>query len=183
MKTRQITKRILMFEEFNEGEIYDFVKLNFELIEKFTLGFSREISTDTKKFLLDSGFSLLLCDNLVLNEKPESNNADSNKAQDNTQIIHKVRSGEEIITESSIMLLGDVANGATIRAYNVSVFGNVSGIIEANGEFIVLKKLISGRLVLQDEVLDSLLVNKINENDCLKIVIKNGSKISIKTLT
>lgn len=182
MKTRQITKRILMFEEFNEGEMCEFVKLNFELIDKFTLGFSKEISADTKQFLLDSGFSLLICDNLILNEKLESNNLDFNKNQDNTQIIYKIRSGEEIITESSIMILGDVASGATIKAHNVSIFGNVSGTIEANGEFIVLKKLLSGRLVLQDEVLDSLLVNKINENDCLKIVIKNGSKISIKIL-
>ena len=99
------------------------------------------------------------------------------------KIIHKIRSGEEISAQGSLSILGDITSGAKVSASgSVTVFGNCYGVLEVGGEFLILRSLQSGYIVFNGEILSADMLAKINANDKLKIIIKNGTNIVIKDI-
>ena len=100
------------------------------------------------------------------------------------KIIHKIRSGEEISAQGSLSILGDITSGAKVSASgSVTVFGDCYGVLEVGGEFLILRSLQSGYISFNNEILSADMLAKINANDKLKIIIKEGANIVIKDIT
>ncbi|OBV29481.1 hypothetical protein BKN38_05990 [Helicobacter sp. CLO-3] len=106
----------------------------------------------------------------------------ANATQNADKIIYKVRSGEEIISQGNVIIIGDVANGARVVAKNAVILGDCSGSVEIAGEFIILKKLRAGYLKIGDEVLGKEMIDLINASEHLNIVAKNSDNILIKEI-
>lgn len=111
-----------------------------------------------------------------------TNKTIANAAQNADKIIYKVRSGEEIISQGNVIIVGDVANGARVVAKNAVILGDCSGSVEIAGEFIILKKLRAGYLKIGDEVLGKEMIDLINASEHLNIVAKNSDNILIKEI-
>lgn len=120
--------------------------------------------------------------NLTQKNTP-SNEANANIATKIPKIIHKVRSGEEIIESNSLQILGDISSGAKVSTKgSVTVFGDCYGVLEVEGEFLILRKLKSGYILFNGEKLNADMLARINANDKLKIIIKSGLNFSIKDI-
>ena len=111
-----------------------------------------------------------------------TNKTIANATQNADKIIYKVRSGEEIISQCNVIIIGDVANGARVVAKNAVILGDCSGSVEIAGEFIILKKLRAGYLKIGDEVLGKEMIDLINASEHLNIVAKNSDNILIKEI-
>ncbi|MGX2971941.1 septum site-determining protein MinC [Helicobacter sp. T3_23-1059] len=120
--------------------------------------------------------------NLTQKNTP-SNEVNANIATKIPKIIHKVRSGEEIIESNSLQILGDISSGAKVSTKgSVTVFGDCYGVLEVEGEFLILRKLKSGYILFNGEKLNADMLARINANDKLKIIIKSGLNFSIKDI-
>ena len=120
--------------------------------------------------------------NLTQKNTP-SNEENANIATKIPKIIHKVRSGEEIIESNSLQILGDISSGAKVSTKgSVTVFGDCYGVLEVEGEFLILRKLKSGYILFNGEKLNADMLARINANDKLKIIIKSGLNFSIKDI-
>lgn len=205
MKTRQHNQRVIVLEEQNEDDIIKFLHKNALLLMRFVINFKSPISQNLQSTLKELNLCYFVG---VIESKPtqseqekiENLNTDSTKeilgtkySQDDldkpkscansTKIIHKVRSGEEITHNGSLHILGDITSGAKVSASgSVTIFGNCYGVLEVKGEFLILRKLHSGYIVFDDEKLNADMLAKINANDNLKIIIKNGTNIIIKDI-
>jgi len=98
------------------------------------------------------------------------------------KIFERIRSGEEVQYDGSIVVLGNVANGARVKAgNNVIIFGDCKGSIDLNGEFLILRYFTSGYINFQGEIMSPQIIAKINQNHCLKIIKKINGKVSNST--
>ncbi|MGX3043866.1 hypothetical protein [Helicobacter sp. T3_23-1056] len=117
------------------------------------------------------------------NNANDTNNANAPIATKIPKIIHKVRSGEEIIESNSLQILGDISSGAKISTKgSATVFGDCYGVLEVEGEFLILRRLKSGYILFNGEKLNADMLARINANDKLKIIIKSGLNFSIKDI-
>lgn len=205
MKTRQHNQRVIVLEEQNEDDIIKFLHKNALLLMRFVINFKSPISQNLQSTLKELNLCYFVG---VIESKPtpseqekiEKLNTDSKKealeaksSQDDldkpkscvnsTKIIHKVRSGEEITHNGHLHILGDITSGAKVNASgSVTIFGDCYGVLEVSGEFLILRRLHSGYIVFDDEKLNADMLAKINANDNLKIIIKNGANIIIKDI-
>lgn len=207
MKTRQHNQRVIVLEEQNEDDIIKFLHKNALLLMRFVINFKSPISQNLQSTLKELNLCYFIG---VIESKPtqseqekiEKLNADSTNQKEaletkssqddldkpkscanSTKIIHKVRSGEEITHNGSLHILGDITSGAKVNASgSVTIFGDCYGVLEVRGEFLILRKLHSGYIVFDDENLNADMLAKINANDNLKIIIKNGANIIIKDI-
>ena len=82
--------------------------------------------------ILDEDFELDSKFKEKLSEKTES--IEEETVSDSTGVFHKgnVRSGSEIVFDTSVIIMGDINAGATVRSKgNVIVLGSVRGIVHA----------------------------------------------------
>lgn len=207
MKTRQHNQRVIVLEEQNEDDIIKFLHKNALLLMRFVINFKSPISQNLQSTLKELNLCYFVG---VIESKPtqseqekiEKLNADSTSQRESleakssqndldkpkscansTKIIHKVRSGEEITHNGHLHILGDITSGAKISASgSVTIFGDCYGVLEVRGEFLILRRLHSGYIVFDDEKLNADMLAKINANDNLKIIIKNGANIIIKDI-
>ncbi|ETD22511.1 septum site-determining protein MinC [Helicobacter macacae] len=205
MKTRQHNQRVIVLEEQNENDIIKFLHKNALLLMRFVINFKSPISQNLQSTLKELNLCYFVgvieskptqseqekIENLntdstkeILGTKSSQNDLDKPKSCANsTKIIHKVRSGEEITHNGSLHILGDITSGAKVSASgSVTIFGDCYGVLEVKGEFLILRKLHSGYIVFDDEKLNADMLAKINANDNLKIIIKNGTNIIIKDI-
>lgn len=204
LKTRQHNQRVIVLEEQNEDDIIKFLHKNALLLMRFVINFKSPISQHLQSTLKELNLCYFVG---VIDSKPtqsqqenlEKQNTDSQKeilsakqdildkaksCANSTKIVHKVRSGEEIAHNGHLHILGDITSGAKVSTSgSVTVFGDCYGVIEVGGEFLILRRLHSGYIMFDDEKLNADMLAKINANDNLKIIIKNGANIIIKDIT
>lgn len=99
--------------------------------------------------------------------------------------IHRiVRSGEEIHHNGDIVIESRVNSGARIVAEgNLYLFGECSGSIEAQGDFIICHKIFTPAILLQDTIISQDILHTINQSNALfKMIFKNGDNIETKDL-
>ena len=182
MKTQQKSQKLFILEDGSPEEYEDFIQKTFPLLKHSMLVFHTDIPQSLKQKITALGLSFCIQNgdaNLIDSTKPKPES--SNHTQD--LIIHKVRSGEEIISKGNIIILGNVANGARIKSdKNITIFGDCEGVVEVGGKFLILSKLKSGHITFKDETLSSDIIEKINSSSCLKIIIKSNDRISLKEI-
>ena len=200
MKTRQKRQQILSFHEGSNEEYSAFITKNASVLRAFVLHFDSPLDKKLQALCVDLGLCYIVGalpeGRITKIEDLDSVSSESNSSEskapnaDTTvastispKIIHKVRSGEEIYTQSDIVILGDLANGAHISTSgNVTIFGDCEGAIEVGGEFLIMRNLKSGHIRFGTEMLQETIIAKLNANSHLKIIIKNSGKILVKEL-
>ena len=201
MKTRQHNQRVIVLEEQNEDDIIKFLHKNALLLMRFVINFKSPISQNLQSTLKELNLCYFVG---VIDSKPTQSEQEkiehlnteileAKSSKDNLdkptpcakdiKIIHKVRSGEEITHNGSLHILGDITSGAKLSASgSVTIFGDCYGVVEVGGEFLILRRVHSGYVVFDNEKLNADMLAKINANDNLKIIIKNGANIIIKDI-
>jgi len=111
----------------------------------------------------------------------ESKEEESLEKRNKTVVFNRpIRSGEEIVSKSDIIIFGRVNSGSKIKAYgNIEVFGEIDSLIECEGEFMLLRKISLGNVIFNGEVLDKKLFADMSK--IKKVTYYNG-KIEIKDL-
>ncbi|MDE7235933.1 septum site-determining protein MinC [Helicobacter japonicus] len=208
IKTRQ--RKIVLFE-FEENrdtqECIAFITKHLPLLKYHTLGFRGQIAQELESFLHSHHLSFALLsgelptrdmksylqkesvalvkDSKKDNDTPRDEAKYEQNAFERTLWIHRiVRSGEEIHHNGDIVIESRVNSGARIVAEgNLYLFGECSGSIEAQGDFIICHKIFTPAILLQDTIISQDILHTINQSNALfKMIFKNGDNIETKDL-
>jgi len=89
-----------------------------------------------------------------------------------------IRSGEEINEELPVVVFGRINSGAKLFCtQSVSIYGIIDGLVQCDGEYIVLYGLSSrGNLIFNGEIID----REFLQNDVLQKITVINSKVEIK---
>lgn len=183
IKAKQKNIRIFEFSGGTSEQYIEFINKNFVLLRGYLLVFKEQISQNLIDFLISMKIDYLISLN-QLNSRDISLNTPLVSVSSDIEIFNRnIRSGEEIENNNDVVLLGNLNNGAKISSNgNVSIFGKCDGIVECNGEYILLKAVASGHIIFKEQILPQEVVEKVNSNDLLKIITKNGDTIVIKEI-
>ncbi|MBE0492537.1 MAG: septum site-determining protein MinC [Sulfurospirillum sp.] len=97
--------------------------------------------------------------------------------QKSMAIYHRpIRSGEEIYEEIPVVVFGRINSGAKLFCtQSVSIYGQVDGLVQCDGEFLVLMGVgEKGHVVFNGEILDK---TNIKSNQLQKISRKDGKNL------
>ncbi|PAF51588.1 septum site-determining protein MinC [Helicobacter sp. 13S00477-4] len=182
VKTRQKNIKVFEFSGANTTEYIDFIKKNFILLKDYLLVFREQIDMNLKEMLEELKIIYIVSENDI---KGRENNLSKFTIQKEPTRIYSrsIRSGEEIESVNELIFLNNVNNGARIFSEsNISIFGKCEGIVECGGEYLMLRKVVSGYIIFCGEILSTEVIEKINSNDSIKIITKVGDSISIKEI-
>ena len=146
---------------------------------------SGELPTRDMKSYLQKESVALVKDSKKDNDTPRDEAKYEQNAFERTLWIHRiVRSGEEIHHNGDIVIESRVNSGARIVAEgNLYLFGECSGSIEAQGDFIICHKIFTPAILLQDTIISQDILHTINQSNALfKMIFKNGDNIETKDL-
>ncbi len=89
-----------------------------------------------------------------------------------------VRSGEMIEHEGGVTIFGRLNSGAKVVARGaVEIYGDVDGMVECEGEYMILKRIGRGHVLFNGDILDAEAFD-----GTLKRVLKRGESFEIKDL-
>ncbi|GMB96227.1 septum site-determining protein MinC [Helicobacter sp. NHP22-001] len=194
LRARQKQIRCFELEGAESQEYLNFIDKNAPLLKNYLLLFKTPIPPEVQQSLqrheLAYSFSSSelrgkVGDQIVLygalEKEPEPPKAPESPQ---VQIYERhIRSGEEINSPCSLVILGNVNHGAKIHTeQNINVYGRCEGIIICMGVYMVLQNVYSPHLVFQGKILSQAHLGRINENTKLKLITKNGDIISIKDI-
>ena len=93
-------------------------------------------------------------------------------------ITKLVRSGERIVNNGDILVFNRVNSGAEIDSQNnICIFGECSGDVKCEGEFLILSKIIKGKVMFQGEIITpNMLKYKLN------LIYKENNNLNIKDI-
>ncbi|OQX74494.1 MAG: hypothetical protein B6D59_02300 [Campylobacteraceae bacterium 4484_4] len=67
-----------------------------------------------------------------------------------------VRSGEEIVTEGNVTIFGRLNSGAKVIAGGVvEIYGDVDGMVQCDGDYMIVRNLGRGHIIFDGNILDS----------------------------
>ncbi|PAF43333.1 septum site-determining protein MinC [Helicobacter sp. 11S03491-1] len=182
IKTRQKNIKAFELSGGKSSEYIDFITKNFVLLKDYLLIFKEPIEPEMSNLLQELQINYIFSQTQLRGR--ETQNSQELHPQVKTQIYQRnIRSGEEIESFGELVLLGNVNNGAKINSdKSISIFGKCDGVVICGGEYLILKSVYSGHIVFCGEILPQKIIEKINSNDLLKIITKNGDNISIKEI-
>ncbi len=175
MKAKQKNLRIFDIEITSDEEFFAYMKKNQILLKDFFLLINGHISDDVVKFLDEEGFCYKLakdCNIKIPSKQTSSENRDIMEPKANTSqpatkhtvvrevvrtlVRHQpVRSGVEIVHEGDITLFARVNSAAKVIAEgNVEAYGTIDGVIQCDGEYMIVKDLGKGHIIFNGEILD-----------------------------
>ncbi|HIO90606.1 MAG TPA: hypothetical protein EYG69_02425 [Campylobacterales bacterium] len=198
MKAKQ--KKIRVFDIIVESEenFFSYMEKNLILLKDYLLLVSGEVTPRVTDFLSSNGLCFVLVDSCSIKTKttPIPSSIESKpvaqepKTQTITEVVTKekivttkvinkpVRSGAVVEYDGDIVVFGRVNSGAKIVSEaNIQLFDKVDGIVEANGEFMILKSIDKGYVVFNGDILE-----KDDFDGSLKKVIKNDDGYTIEAL-
>ncbi len=186
----------------SDDELLEFLKKSLPLFKGYLLVFDH-LSDCVKEFLDSSDVDyvknkhLRFADNKektanILKKINVQNNIESQK-NDNlystsqnidlssvkSKFITKlVRSGERIVNNGDILVFNRVNSGAEIDSQNnICIFGECSGDVKCEGEFLILSKIIKGKVMFQGEIITpNMLKYKLN------LIYKENNNLNIKDI-
>jgi len=66
-----------------------------------------------------------------------------------------IRSGEEIVSEGDITIFGRVNSAAkVISEGNVEIYGTIDGLVQCNGNYMIVKELGKGHIIFNGDILE-----------------------------
>ena len=81
-----------------------------------------------------------------------------------------IRSGEEVIHDGDITIFGRVNSAAKVLAEgNVEIYGCIDGLVQCDGEYMIIKEIGKGYVVFNGDILEKELFNgKLKKVTCSK---------------
>ena len=182
MKAKQKKIRVFDIQVEDEAKFFEFMDKNFILIKDYLLLVGGEVTPKIEEYLKENSLCYLLsneCNIKLIDGK--SNQPQPTQIQEpqttqtqkeiivqekiiyqesastnKTRVINKpVRSGEVIEEDSDIVIFSRINSGAkVISEGNITVFEVIDGVVEANGDFIILKSIGKGYVVFNGDILE-----------------------------
>ncbi len=192
MKVRQKSIRIYEIITNNYDKVLNFVQRRGDSLNGYLLVIKTEndkikeyfLHTDLQVKFIDMEFEFVSPKQAENEEKksedfknPVNIATNKDKVDDNTpkhstktEIFDKiVRSGEEIVRDCKLIFLNKINDGAKIYSSDViEVYGEVSGKVVCDGEYMIVKKSKKGSIVFQNEEMEAF--------EKLSFVSRNGIK-------
>lgn len=191
-----------ILDDKNDGDLLEFLKKNLPLFKGYLLVFDN-LSESIKEFLDSNDVDyiknkhLRFMDNKdrvthIVNElnkqqiisHQDNYNTSSSRQNINLHFLKSkfitklVRSGESIISDGDILVFNRVNSGAEIESQNnICIFGECSGDVKCEGEFLILSKIVKGKVVFQGEIITpNMLKYKLN------LIYKDDNNLNIKDI-
>ena len=195
MKVKQKNIRIFDINIEDEQEFFEYFEKNLIILKEYFLFLSGEITPAIENYLNEKGISFKDANGCDIKSFQKNGNShvlnNSEKIVQNQIVIQEenvceaikpklvnktLRSGEEIIHDGGVTVFGRVNSGAKIMSEgNVEIFGLVDGMVQCDGDYMILKGINKGHVIFNGDILD-------NEefDDKLKKVIKHSGGYMIK---
>lgn len=192
IKAKQKNLRVFDIEIENENDFFTYMEKNYVLLKEYPLVLSGNTSEQIRSYLDEKQLLYLGKETLSRigfrsknsfseqqNDEKSGKNPDSTPSIGQTLVYNRpIRSGEIIESDGDIVILNRVNSGAKIRAQgNVQIFGELDGIAECEGEFMILQKIRSGHAVFDGEIL-----NSETFDGALKKIMKKEDRILIEEI-
>ncbi len=197
MKVKQKNVRVFDIYIESEQEFFEYFEKNLIILKEYFLFLTGEVTLKIEEYLNEHGVCFKNVNGCNIKSLQKNGNS-SYLIEQNIQnistvqeqhsvvtkeikpkIINKpLRSGEEIVYDGNVIVFGRVNSGAKIISNgNVEVFGTVDGMIQCDGEYMILKEVKKGHIIFNGDILD----NK-EFDDNLKKVLKQGDSYVIKDI-
>jgi len=181
MKVKQKKIRVFDIVVDKEAKFFEFMEKNLLLIKDYLLLVEGEVTPKIKEFLETNGLCFVLsngCNIKKIDSAETSKNVKPKEEQkvetvqpqviiqeqavchdslsQKTKVLNKpVRSGEVIEHDGDVVIFSRVNSGAkVISEGNITVFETIDGVIEANGDFIIVNSVGKGYVVFNGDILD-----------------------------
>lgn len=186
VRAKQKSIRVFIFEEAKSDEMIAYLRKNSILLRSYLLLFKGALPKEVQECLKEEGLRFL-----EEFESKESGNSEPNSLGETppisptpkkeerepipTLVLRRtVRSGEEIVAAGDVSIFGRINSGARICAQgNVQIFGEVQGVVECEGEYMILGKITQGSVLFGGEILDSSLF----EGALKEVYLHDGSVV------
>ncbi|WP_104732488.1 septum site-determining protein MinC [Helicobacter salomonis] len=195
LQTRQKQVRCFELSKAHKDQYLNFIHKNAPLLQDYLLLFKAPPEIEVLEALEHYGLAYSIStkelkgknsDQIVIYEATQALSVVEPKAPltERVQIFERhIRSGEEIDSTASLIFLGNINHGAKIVSeQNISIYGRCEGIIICMGACMVLKNVYSSHITFQGQILSDTLIERINENEKLKLITKNDDIIQIKDI-
>lgn len=179
MKAKQKNLRIFDIEVISDDEFFAYMNKNEILLKDFFLLLNGHISDAVTNYLDEHGFCYKLAKDchikiptkqtsgekraIMEQKQPQTQAVSTAKKQVEiireplkTLVIHQpVRSGVEITHAGDVTIFGRVNSAAKVLADgNVEVYGIIDGLIQCDGEYMIVKELGKGHIIFNGDILD-----------------------------
>ena len=199
MKVKQKKIRVFDIVVDKEAKFFEFMDKNLLLIKDYLLLVEGEVTPRIKEFLETNGLCFVLSNGCNIkkidlskssratqtSKSASSANPLKQQAQNKEQVTHQrslsqktkvinkpVRSGEVIEHSGDVVIFSRVNSGAkVISEGNVTVFETIDGVIEANGDFIIVNSVGKGYVVFNGDILDK---NNFSDGKIKKVIKTTG---------
>ncbi len=200
MKVKQKKIRVFDIVIDSEEKFFDYMKKNLILLKDYLLLIDGLVTEKIENFLEQNSLCYVLQQNCNLKtiqakSQPQSTQPiveptkveivkeviyqDSETKIQNTKVINKpIRSGAVYESEADIVIFNRVNSGAKVVSEgNISVYGEIDGVVEANGDFAVIKSIGKGYVIFNGDILE-----KEDFDGGLKKVLKSEDGYKIEDL-
>jgi septum site-determining protein MinC len=173
MKAKQKNIRVFELNIENEDDFFSYMDKNIILLKDYLLLINGTLTSKMQEYLDEKGCcyksmqgcSLKLGAKEVRNQTKEESKpieivqyieVEDEKSEPTTLTFHTpIRSGTIVEHDGDITIFGRVNSGAkVICGGNLSVFDMIDGIVECDGDYMILKDIQKGYAVFNGDILD-----------------------------
>lgn len=172
IKARQKNLRVFEISLEDSAEFQTYIEKNFPLLREYLLVLDGEVSPEIQTFLAAKNLCYMHKDGCMGSafqirsaQKSEENDQNDEKCTESEQkplsngtaLVYNrpIRSGEEIMTDRDVVIFGRINSGAkVITGGNLQVYGDLDGIVQVDGEYMIIKKIGLGHAVFNGDILE-----------------------------
>ncbi len=177
MRAKQKNLRIFELEITNDQEFFDYMEKNLILLKDFFLLLKGKISDDVIDYLEKQGLCYKIAEKCNIKLPSKQSNAENRaimptKEEKNrsvssvtTKVVKEyiktlliqqpIRSGKEVIHDGDITIMGRVNSAAkVISEGNVEVYGVIDGMVQCDGDYMIVKELGKGYIIFNGDILE-----------------------------
>lgn len=182
IKAKQKNIRIFQLEVEDESSFFDYMDKNIILLKDYFLLINGSLTPKMKEYLEEKGTCFKEADtcNLKLSTKSSSSKKndiiDEEEKQEPQEVVKyievasdpeviehaktllfqkPIRSGEEVIHDGDITIFGRVNSAAKVFAEgNVEVYGCIDGLVQCDGEYMIIKDIGKGYVIFNGDILE-----------------------------
>ena len=177
MKAKQKKIRVFDIVIDSEEKFFDYMEKNLILLKDYLLLVDGVVTDRIEKFLEENSLCYVVqqnCNLKTIQSQPSQTQPtqtpqptkveivkeivyqESENQPQTTKVINKpIRSGAVIESDSDVVIFSRVNSGAkVISEGNISVYGEIDGVVEANGDFAVIKSIGKGYVIFNGDILE-----------------------------
>jgi septum site-determining protein MinC len=182
MRAKQKNIRVFELEIESNEEFFAFMEKNLLLLKDYLLLIKGEASKEVLEFLDEKGCCFKVMEGCDIkfkssaskeskpkapsikvskedleNFKKEIEGENERKSLSKTLVYHSpIRSGVEVNSENDITIFSRVNSGAKVVCEgNLEIYGDIDGVVECDGEYMIIKNLSKGYAIFNGDILES----------------------------